>query len=140
MSNQTSRFAGKLVATTHLIVLLLVVTTSFAQQKMLSGTVTDYETGEPIPFVNIIIKHTTTGTMTDTLGRFRLQFPTLTDTLHFTAIGYKTVDKLLPREDMQTIQINMQPETFDISEVQVAPDEGPMRELFRHIMDRKSSE
>lgn len=139
MSNQTSRFAGKLLATAHLIVMLLVATTSFAQQKMLSGTVTDYETGEPIPFVNIIIKQTTTGTMTDTLGRFNLQFPTLTDTLHFTAIGYKTVDKLIPRLDMQTIQINMQPETFDISEVQVAPDEGPMRELFRHIMDRKKA-
>ena len=40
---------------------------------------------------------------------------------------------------MHSISIVMKPETFDISEVQVAPDEGPMRELFRHIMDRKKA-
>lgn len=112
---------------------------AYSQQKTLTGNVTDLETGEPIPFVNIIIKHTTTGTTTDTLGNFSLRFPSLTDTLYFTAIGYNPVNKLLPREDMHSISIVMKPETFDISEVQVAPDEGPMRELFRHIMDRKKA-
>ncbi|WP_163707019.1 DUF5686 family protein [Mangrovibacterium lignilyticum] len=106
---------------------------------MLLGTVTDLQTGEPIPFVNIIIKHTTTGTMTDTIGNFSLRFPALTDTIQFTAIGYTSVEKLLPRKDMHSIEIAMAPETFDISEVMVAPDEGPMRELFQHIMNRKKA-
>ncbi|PTN06748.1 DUF5686 family protein [Mangrovibacterium marinum] len=117
----------------------ILVSQAYGQQKLLKGTVTDLETGQPIPFVNIVIKHSTTGTTTDTLGNFSLRFPTLTDTLYFTAIGYSPVSKLLPREDMLRIGVTLKPETFDISEVQVAPDEGPMRELFRHIMERKKA-
>ena len=99
--------------------------------------VTDLQTGEPIPFVNIIIRHTTTGTTTDTTGHFKLPFPKLTDTLSFTAIGYNSVIKLIPREDMNSLTVTMNPEIFDIQEVKVAPDEGPMRALFDRIMDRK---
>ncbi|WP_167619521.1 DUF5686 family protein [Maribellus sediminis] len=119
--------------------LLLNTGTAFGQKKILSGTVTDMQTGEAIPFVNISIKHTTTGTTTDTLGNFRMPFPKLTDTLSFSAIGYKPVIKLLPREDMVSLSVVMLPEVFDIGEVEVAPDEGPMRALFGHIMDRKET-
>ena len=137
MPRQTSKFGFMPVHSILLLFLLMIGFAGYSQHKMLTGTVTDLQTGEPIPFVNITIKHTTTGTMTDTIGHFSLRFPMLTDTLYFTAIGYTSVNKLLPREDMHNIEVSMKPETFDILEVQVAPDEGPMRELFQHIMDRK---
>ena len=127
------------IVVTFIFLLILISGEAFSQKKMLTGTVTDMQTGDPIPFVNIAIKHTITGTTTDTLGRFIMSFPKLTDTLSFTAIGYKSVIKLLPREDMNSLSVVMLPEVFDIGEVEVAPDEGPMRKLFGHIMDRKEA-
>ncbi len=138
MPRQTLSIGLKSVVT-GILLILLSSGQVFAQKKMLNGTVTDLQTGEPIPFVNIVIKHTTAGTISDTLGNFKMPFPKLTDTLSFTAIGYHSVTKLLPREDMSTLVVTMRPEVFDIEEVQVAPDEGPMRALFDHIMDRKKA-
>lgn len=127
------------IVVAFIFLLMLTAGEVFSQKKMLTGTVTDMQTGEPIPFVNISIKHTTSGTTTDTLGNFFMPFPKLTDTLSFTAIGYRPVIKLLPREDMNSLSVVMLPEVFDIDEVEVAPDEGPMRKLFNHVMDRKEA-
>jgi len=139
MLKSTTTIIYKVPLLIGVLITLLWPNTGYGQTKTLNGKVADFETGEPIPFVNIVIKHTTTGTTTDTAGTFSLRFPSLTDTLYFTAIGYKPVNKLLPREDMQQIEVTMKPETFDISEVQVAPDEAPMRNLFKHIMARKKA-
>jgi len=140
MRSQTSLFGLRSRFTTLFILLLILLANLVSgQQKMLSGVVTDQHSGEPIPFVNIIIKHSTIGTTTDTLGRFKLPFPKLTDTLAFSAIGYIAVKKLIPREDMSFMEIMMNEEVFDIQEVEVNPDEGPMRDLFDHIMARKKA-
>lgn len=138
MPKQTFSLALKSVVTL-VFFLLLAAGQVLGQKKMLSGIVTDLQTGEPIPFVNIAVKHTSTGTITDTLGYFKMPFPKLTDTLSFTAVGYYSVTKLLPREDMSSLIVTMKPEVFDIQEVEVAPDEGPMRDLFNRIMDRKKA-
>ena len=43
-------------------------------QQQVSGTVTDYSNGEPLPGVNIIIKGTTNGTITDIDGAYRIDY------------------------------------------------------------------
>ncbi len=138
MPKYTASLRYKIVVA-FIFLLVLNAFPAFSQKKMLTGTVTDMQTGDPIPFVNISIKHTISGTTTDTLGHFTMPFPKLSDTLSFTAIGYHSVTKLLPREDMSMLSVVMLPEVFDIDEVEVAPDEGPMRELFDHVMDRKQA-
>ncbi len=45
---------------------------AFAQDRLVTGNVVD-SSGEPLPGVNIIIKGTTTGTVTDLDGNFQLQ-------------------------------------------------------------------
>lgn len=40
---------------------LLVTATGFAQQKTITGKVTDSQSGEPLPGVTIVIKGTTVG-------------------------------------------------------------------------------
>jgi TonB-linked SusC/RagA family outer membrane protein len=47
---------------------------AFAQDRLITGTVVD-SNGEELPGVNIIIKGTTTGTVTDFDGNFQLQVP-----------------------------------------------------------------
>ena len=62
-----TKFSGILT-----LILVLVVQLTFAQEKTISGTVTD-NTGLPLPGVNIIIKGTTNGTQSDFDGNYSLQ-------------------------------------------------------------------
>lgn len=59
-----------------------------AQNSEISGTVTTNE-GEPIPFVNVILKGTTTGTSADMDGNYTISAPA-DGTLIFSYIGYAT--------------------------------------------------
>ncbi|HLW08682.1 MAG TPA: TonB-dependent receptor [Marinilabiliaceae bacterium] len=61
----------------------------YAQEsRMVSGKVTD-NTSEPLPGVNIVIKGTGTGTVTDFDGNYQLQVPNPTQaTLQFRYIGF----------------------------------------------------
>ncbi len=45
------------------------------QQITVSGKVTDSQTGEPIAGVNVVVKGTTIGTMTDASGNYSLNVP-----------------------------------------------------------------
>ncbi|NJO00994.1 MAG: hypothetical protein HC880_04230, partial [Bacteroidia bacterium] len=58
----------------------------YAQEKILSGVVTDAADGSPIPGVSIVVKGTTTGTITDQNGQYTLR---VTDgaTLVFDFVG-----------------------------------------------------
>lgn len=120
------------------ILLVFISSMSFAQTSVLSGNVTDNETGEPIPYVNIIIKNTLTGTTTDTTGVYKLNYPNSNDTLIFSAIGFYPVEKIIPRTYLPSLSVQLQAETFDISEVEVKPDDGPMRQLFHNIQENKN--
>ncbi|MBD0255458.1 MAG: carboxypeptidase-like regulatory domain-containing protein [Cytophagales bacterium] len=59
--------------------LLLAALPSAAQSFRISGRVTDAETGEGMPFVNVFFKGTTTGATTDFDGNYKLAAGTLKD-------------------------------------------------------------
>ncbi|BDD01968.1 TonB-dependent receptor [Persicobacter psychrovividus] len=61
---------------------------SFAQSKTVSGTITD-KSGEGLPGVNIILKGTDTGTMSDMNGDYQISVNGKDAQLQFTFIGYK---------------------------------------------------
>ena len=122
----------------QLVLLLLMITGNvFSQTRYLAGTVSDYQTGEPIPYVNIIFKQTTSGTITDTLGYFKVKIPPLVDTVRFSAIGFYAEEKLVSKLGKEMLSIRLKPETMDISEVRVAPDIGPIRRLFKQVIAHK---
>jgi TonB-linked SusC/RagA family outer membrane protein len=64
-------------------------------QQTISGTVTD-ESNVPVPFVNIILIGTKTGTITNQQGNYTLEVPSSSSVLEFSVLGYQT----------QTININ----------------------------------
>jgi outer membrane receptor protein involved in Fe transport len=64
----------------------------FAQQNKISGTVTDSK-NEPLAGVNIIIKGTDRGTVSDFDGKFSLTPGKFPVTLVFSYLGYKTEEK-----------------------------------------------
>jgi TonB-linked SusC/RagA family outer membrane protein len=65
-------------------------TSVFAQERTVSGKVTAEESGTPIPGVNVILKGTTVGTVTDIDGNYKLNVPADGGTLVFSFIGLAT--------------------------------------------------
>lgn len=59
---------------------------------LVSGTVTDAETGEPIPAANVVVVGTMVGTSTNADGEYSLNVPDDSDVLRFSYLGYKTLD------------------------------------------------
>ena len=66
----------------------LLVQISFAQDRVVTGVVTD-NSGLPIPGVNVLVKGTTSGTQTDIDGKYSVKAST-TQTLVFNFIGMKS--------------------------------------------------
>ena len=69
------------------MVLLMVLMTgmAFAQQKSITGKVTD-ESGASVPGVSVIVKGTTIGTVTNNDGKYTLNVPANGTTLNFSFV------------------------------------------------------
>ena len=76
-------------------VLLLVVTCAFAQTKTVSGTITE-SNGTPLPGVSVVVKGTSTGSVTDANGQFSLKAPSSATTVTLSFVGFKTTDAAIP--------------------------------------------
>lgn len=121
-----------------LVIFLLVVKGAiFAQQMTITGTVTDAQTGEPIPNVNIVFKGTTFGTVTDSIGNYLINKSIDADTLVFSAVGFYSVEKIVHDLSSGFLSVKLKAETFDIKEIEVAPDEGPVRRLLQKIIGNR---
>jgi len=72
-----------------LVLLLGLGHTLYAQNRALSGTVTDEENA-PIPGVNVVVKGSSTGTVTDVEGNYRLNVSPQAEVLIFSFVGYAT--------------------------------------------------
>ncbi|MFD1629572.1 SusC/RagA family TonB-linked outer membrane protein [Pseudopedobacter beijingensis] len=100
-----------------LILFLLFLSTieTFAQ-KSISGKVVDSK-GEPLPGVNISIKGTQTGTVTNHEGGYTLTNVKQTDILVFSYIGFKAIEKLVL--DQQNINVVLVMDDVKLGEVVV---------------------
>lgn len=83
--------------------------------KSVTGVVTD-NLGEALPGVNVAVKGTTTGIITDLDGNYALQCPN-NATLVFSFIGYKTQE--IPVGKQSVINVQMVEDTQNIEEVVV---------------------
>ncbi|MEP2057028.1 MAG: carboxypeptidase-like regulatory domain-containing protein, partial [Maribacter litoralis] len=97
------------------LLLSFVAYISFAQEKNITGTVTD-QTGLPLPGVNILIEGTTTGTQTDFDGNYSIVAST-GDVLNFTYVGLKETSKTVGTSN--TINLQMEEDAQALEEVVV---------------------
>ncbi|MGI9593320.1 MAG: carboxypeptidase-like regulatory domain-containing protein, partial [Patiriisocius sp.] len=105
-----TKFSGILT-----LFLAFVVQLTFAQEKTISGTISD-ESGMPLPGVNIIVKGTTNGTQTDFDGNYTITANT-GDVLTFTYVGLKTVEQTVGSSN--TVNVTMQEDAALLDEVVV---------------------
>lgn len=97
------------------LILALVVQLAFAQEKTISGTVTDQE-GLPLPGVNILVQGTTSGTQTDFDGNYSITGQ-VGQILVYTYIGQTTVTRTIGAEN--TINVQMSEDAQALEEVVV---------------------
>jgi TonB-linked SusC/RagA family outer membrane protein len=79
----------------------------------ISGIVLD-ENGEGLPGVNILIKGTTNGVLTDFGGNYQIEAP-IGGTLVFSFIGYETVERAVDNQSVINIQMTL--DAAELSEV-----------------------
>lgn len=93
-------------------------------QQQVSGKVTDYSTGDPLPGVNILVKGTTTGTISDIDGNYSMGVPSSDAVLVFSFIGYETYESAVGSQ--RTINAQLMPDLTTLDEL-VVTGYGSMR-------------
>ena len=100
--------------------LVLAMSFSYAQEKTVSGNVTDQD-GAPLPGVSIIVVGTTSGTQTDFDGNYAISV-TEGGVLRFSYIGQATVDETVGSSN--SINVQMQEDAEALEEVVVTGQGG----------------
>ena len=88
----------------------------FAQQIKVTGKVTD-STNEGMPGVNVQVKGTATGTITDFDGNYSIDVPDSKSTLVFSFIGYVT--QQVPVGGKKVLNVQLKDDTQTLDEVVV---------------------
>jgi TonB-linked SusC/RagA family outer membrane protein len=89
----------------------------WAQERVISGRVTDADDGTGLPGVNVVLQGTTNGTVTDVEGDYSLTVPSDEGTLVFTFVGMATQE--IPIGGRTEINVVMSADVAQLSEVVV---------------------
>jgi TonB-dependent starch-binding outer membrane protein SusC len=100
-----------------LIFSFVFVLSVWAQDRVITGKVTSTEDGTALPGVNVVVKGTTNGTVTDAEGKYSLSVPATGASLVFSFIGLKTTE--VPVGDRTTVDFSMTSDIQQLSEVVV---------------------
>lgn len=87
-----------------LSILLLSFSVLFAQEKQVTGRVTN-EKDEPLSGVNVLVKGKQNGTSTGADGSFKIQLPKGATTLQFSSVGYDPQDYTVKSESNIVIKL-----------------------------------
>jgi TonB-linked SusC/RagA family outer membrane protein len=94
--------------------LFMATSVLYAQNVTVSGTVTDAQTGEYLPGVNVIEKGTTNGAVTNIDGEFEISVP-VSATLQFSFIGYQKTEVAV--DGQSTINVELKVDAKQLEEV-----------------------
>ncbi len=106
-----------------LVILSICFNKLYCQKLNIKGFVYDTLTNEPISFVNICIKGTTVGTVTNSNGFYSLNIPPKYNNgvIVFSFIGYNTKEYSI-NKNYKKLTVNLKKALINIEEVVVNPD------------------
>ena len=118
---------------------------SFAQQTVVSGTVTDAKSKETLPYVSFLISGTSKGGRTDLDGKYKIAIEGKSAEIRFSYIGYKSQIRTIKAGNAQVINIQLEPESTQMDEVVITAGkkpkyrnkENPAVELIRNVIANK---
>lgn len=119
--------------------LIASVSAALAQETVVSGKVTSDEDGSALPGVNVLVKGTTTGTITDFDGNYKITVPNGSELL-FSFIGFLTEEVQV--NGRSVIDVTMTTDVTQLTEVVVtaAGIEANKRELGYSIQNVDADE
>src|SRR5450759_1774486 len=100
-----------------IMLIFVMVSSSFAQERTLRGTVTSAEDGTSLPGVNVVVKGTSLGTVTNASGQYSITAPSGAQTLVFSFIGLQTKEVVIGSSSV--IDVTLQVAAESLSEVVV---------------------
>ena len=107
-----------------LLVALVLMPLSVMAQRMVTGTVVDANTKQPLIGASLYWKNTTAGATTSVDGSFSIRRVSGFETLVADYLGYDIIELLLDDKDVNSVTIELQPSAVDIDEVVI---EGQQR-------------
>lgn len=136
---QLIRFTG------CILLLLMNIHSVKAQFTVVKGVITDAETREPLPFVNIVAEGGKgIGTTTDFSGQFVLQSINGFTKIRIQYLGYKSETRVVISGKSQVINIQLKKEAKELKEVTVKAGrrkyknkENPAVDLIKLVIDHK---
>jgi hypothetical protein len=101
---------------------------SYSQEKtVIKGKLTDSHNGNPIQLASVFIKGTSTGTLTNSEGKYYLETTLKTGPITFSFIGYKTETREFQPGKEQVIDVTMAVSSITLDEVVVRPERRSYR-------------
>jgi TonB-linked SusC/RagA family outer membrane protein len=97
-----------------LAMLLLLTTQGLAQERTVTGSVTD-ESGVPMPGINVLVKESTHGTTTDSDGKFSIAVAGNNTVLVFSFVGYAPIEQAVGSRT--SIDVQMNPDVTTLQEL-----------------------
>lgn len=97
-----------------LLVLTLFILNIVNAQETITGTVTDTY-GNSIPYVNIVLSGTLTGSTTNEDGIYTINVPSLSGAIEFSVLGYET--QVIPINNRNTINVTLNDSSEILDEV-----------------------
>jgi Family of unknown function (DUF5686)/CarboxypepD_reg-like domain len=116
---------------------LFISFSSIGQETIVQGKVTDANSGDPLPFVNVYFKGTQIGITTDFDGNYLIKTKNPTDSLVSGYVGYKTKVKAIKKGVEQTINFQLEEDITSLQEVVIKAGENPAFEILRRVQRNK---
>jgi hypothetical protein len=107
-------------------------------QNTIHGNVVDQQSGESLPFVNIVYNSRGYGIVSNMDGRFSLALSPDVEFLKFSYLGYNTfmtrLESVIPNQDLI---IQLEPKAYDISEVTIKPGVNPAHRIILKTLENR---
>jgi len=107
-------------------------------QTTVSGKITDMETGDPIPFANVIVLGLDVGAATDFEGNYSLSFDAHADSIKASYVGYESLSKKLTVGESQTVNFQLGAAAYSLTEFVFEAGENPAYPILRKVVANKS--
>jgi len=118
--------------------LFMVASPVYAQQTtIITGTVADAETGEPLAFVNVFFKGTQIGGTTNPEGQYYIETRNPEDSLTATFVGYNAQTLAVKKGQRQTINFNLQPSTTSLDELVFVAGPNPAFAILDSVRSQR---
>ena len=122
----------------------LVTSAQISEKTIISGKTIDELTGDVLPFVSVILRGTTVGTVSDAAGKYRIETSIKASEIVFSFIGYETLTKQITPGRSQTVNVSLKLSSINLDEVIVTYEKkayknkgNPAVELIQNVIDNK---